>query len=106
VTDHLEELQRKCLKHERKPLSKMLLEEIKAAEAAEKAEKEKKEKVDDGDEAPAEEKEKEKETKGKDRADRDWRRTGGYLSYTKLNFTDFILKMSVGSSGLIPRLRS
>src|SRR6266436_2304559 len=40
VTDHLEELQRKCLKHVRKPLSKMLLEEVKAAEA-EKAEKEK-----------------------------------------------------------------
>ncbi|KAF7330828.1 hypothetical protein MVEN_02422000 [Mycena venus] len=34
VTDHLEELQRKCLKHERKPLSKMLLEELKAAEIA------------------------------------------------------------------------
>ncbi|KAL4082083.1 hypothetical protein V8B97DRAFT_1927313 [Scleroderma yunnanense] len=42
VTDHSEELQRKCLKHVRKPLSKSLLEEVKAAEA-EKAEKEKKE---------------------------------------------------------------
>ncbi|KAF9224365.1 hypothetical protein BS17DRAFT_702828 [Gyrodon lividus] len=41
VTDHLEELQRKCLKHVRKPLSKSLLEEVRAAEA-EKAEKEKK----------------------------------------------------------------
>ncbi|KAJ7163800.1 hypothetical protein C8R43DRAFT_988713 [Mycena crocata] len=81
VTDHLEELQRKCLKHERKPLSKMLLDELKAAEAAEKAEKEKKEKTeDDGEEPPTEEKEneKEKDTKGpgKERAnDRDWRRT-------------------------------
>ncbi|KAJ6543854.1 hypothetical protein B0H19DRAFT_1168666 [Mycena capillaripes] len=77
VTDHLEELQRKCLRHDRKPLSKMLLEELKAAEAAEKAEKEKKAKEDEGEEAPAEDKEKEKETKGpgKDRGDRDWRRT-------------------------------
>lgn len=41
TTDHLEELQRKCLKHVRKPLSKSALEEIKAAEA-EKAEKERK----------------------------------------------------------------
>lgn len=43
VTDHLEELQRKCLQHVRKPLSKSLLEEVKAAEA----EKEKKERDDD-----------------------------------------------------------
>ncbi|KAF8121332.1 hypothetical protein EV363DRAFT_1365569 [Boletus edulis] len=41
VTDHLEELQRKCLKHMRKPLSKSLLEEVKAAET-DKAEKERK----------------------------------------------------------------
>ncbi|KAF8211602.1 hypothetical protein K438DRAFT_1903521 [Mycena galopus ATCC 62051] len=82
VTDHLEELQRKCLKHERKPLSKMLLEELKAAEAAEKAasEKEKKPKEEDGDEAAGEEKEKEKEKEtnkgsGRDRGDKDWRRT-------------------------------
>lgn len=81
VTDHLEELQRKCLRHDRKPLSKMLLEELKAAEAAEKAEKEKKAKEDEGEEAPTDEKEKEKETKGpgKDRGDRDWRRTGMFL---------------------------
>ncbi|KAI6035578.1 hypothetical protein F5J12DRAFT_794440 [Pisolithus orientalis] len=38
VTDHAEELQRKCLKHVRKPLSKSTLEEVKAVEA----EKEKK----------------------------------------------------------------
>ncbi|KAJ6510279.1 hypothetical protein C8R47DRAFT_1097395 [Mycena vitilis] len=77
ITDHLEELQRKCLRHERKPLSKMLLDEIKAAEAAEKAEKENKMKEGEGGEAPAEEKEKEKETKSpvKERVDRDWRRT-------------------------------
>lgn len=85
VTDHLEELQRKCLRHERKPLSKMLLEEMKAAEAAKEAEREKEKKAtEDGQEAPVEEKEKEKETKGpgKERAnnDRDWRRTGVFVS--------------------------
>lgn len=40
-TDHLEELQRKCLKHVRKPLStKYLLDEVKAAEEREKAKEE------------------------------------------------------------------
>ncbi|KIY45137.1 hypothetical protein FISHEDRAFT_67104 [Fistulina hepatica ATCC 64428] len=39
VSDHQEELQRKCVKHERRPLSKLLLDEIRAAEEAE-AEKE------------------------------------------------------------------
>jgi hypothetical protein len=72
VTDHLEELQRKCLKHVRKPLSKMLLEEVKAAEA-EKAEKVK----DDVEDVEKEEK-KEKETPLKERAgdNRDWKRNG------------------------------
>ena len=71
VTDHLEELQRKCLKHVRKPLSKMLLEEVKAAEA-EKAEKEKE--VDDDDV----EKDEKKESPVKERAgdNRDWKRNG------------------------------
>ncbi|KAH8829755.1 hypothetical protein DL96DRAFT_1590281 [Flagelloscypha sp. PMI_526] len=34
VTDHLEELQRKCIKHQRKPLSAPMLEELKAEKAA------------------------------------------------------------------------
>jgi hypothetical protein len=63
VTDHLEELQRKCLKHVRKPMSKTLLEEVKAAEA-EKAEKEKV-------------KEDEKESLFKEKGEnRDWKRNG------------------------------
>lgn len=82
VTDHLEELQRKCLKHARKPLSKTLLEEVKAAEA-EKAEKEKKlkaEDLDDKDASADREKEKEKEVK-KDRSNetRDWKRNGALI---------------------------
>lgn len=69
VTDHLEELQRKCLKHARKPLSKMLLEEVKAAEA-EKAEKEKN--------VNEEDKVKEIETPVKEKPNetRDWKRNG------------------------------
>ncbi|KAJ7666549.1 hypothetical protein B0H17DRAFT_1089648 [Mycena rosella] len=103
VTDHLEELQRKCLKHERKPLSKMLLEEMKAAEAVEKAEKEKQLKTEDeGDEAPAEEKEKEKDTKGsgKDRAnDRDWRRTDERW----VEWLDSKMALLVNREGVDPR---
>lgn len=72
VTDHLEELQRKCLKHVRKPLSKSMLEEVKAAET-EKAEKEKREK------------EEEKETEiatTKPAESRDWRRNGMHPQYS------------------------
>lgn len=67
VTDHQEELQRKCVRHVRKPLSKMLLEEVKAAEAL-KAEKEVKTEE-------ATEEKKEKETTSKEKAEnRDWKR--------------------------------
>ena len=80
VTDHIEELQRKCVKHERKPLSKMLLEELKAAEA----EKEKKE-GEEGKEMSVdagEDKSKVKENQnGKSKHDsRDWKRNGLLLS--------------------------
>jgi hypothetical protein len=70
VTDHVEELQRKCIQHRRKPLSKMLLEEVKLAEA-EKAEKEKNANGDDKDKEPSATKEvKEKND------NRDWKRNG------------------------------
>jgi hypothetical protein len=82
VTDHLEELQRKCLKHARKPLSKMLLEELKVAEA-EKAEKERKVKDEDNvttnDDKEKISKEKERESNGKQgkhNDSRDWKRNG------------------------------
>jgi hypothetical protein len=79
VTDHLEELQRKCLKHARKPLSKSLLDEVKAE--AEKAEKENRNKDDEMEDAEPVEKEKEKDMKregqGRDRNEnRDWKRNG------------------------------
>ena len=87
VTDHVEELQRKCVKHMRKPLSKLLLQEIKAAEAqkAEQAMKAESEelKVEDMDEKSAETKEKEKEKDVKEPVakevkgeNRDWKRNG------------------------------
>lgn len=81
VTDHLEELQRKCLKHARKPLSKLLLDEVKAE--AEKAEKEKKDKDEEMEDTENAEKEKErekdvkKEGQWRDRNEnRDWKRNG------------------------------
>jgi hypothetical protein len=77
VTDHLEELQRKCLKHARKPLSKMLLEEVKAAEA-EKAEKERKVNEDDKEKDPTD---KDSPIKEKMNENRDWKRNGMFWSY-------------------------
>lgn len=73
VADHLEELQRKCLKHVRKPLSKMLLEEVKAAEA-ERAEKEKEIKEEEDDIEKDVKKESTIKDKGND--NRDWKRNG------------------------------
>lgn len=78
VTDHLEELQRKCLKHVRKPLSKLLLDEIKAAQA-EKAEKEKEAKDEPEDVDIADKKEKEVTIKEKPSENRDWKRNGRCL---------------------------
>jgi len=81
VTDHLEELQRKCLRHARKPLSKMLLDELKAAEA-EKVEKERKSKDEENDmidDDKEKNKEKERESNGKQgkyNDSRDWKRNG------------------------------
>lgn len=81
VTDHLEELQRKCLKHARKPLSKMLLEELKAVET-EKAEKERKIKDEESDmieDDKEKTKERERESNGKHgkhNDSRDWKRNG------------------------------
>jgi hypothetical protein len=70
VTDHLEELQRKCVKHVRKPMSKALLEEVRTLET-EKAEKVKQGKEDGT--------EKVKETLSKEKGEnRDWKRSGEY----------------------------
>lgn len=74
VTDHLEELQRKCVKHLRKPMSKTLLQEVKAAEAA-KAEKEQQAQG-EGDQEKTKEKDKEASTKEKLSENRDWKRNG------------------------------
>lgn len=76
VTDHLEELQRKCVKHQRKPLSKLLLDEIKAAETEkDKVEIVKKEE----DQVMTTEAETEDKSKTKDvkkTEGRDWKRNG------------------------------
>lgn len=96
VTDHVEELQRKCVKHMRKPMSKMLLQEVQAE--AQKAEKDPK--IEEGVEAP-----KEKDVSVKDRANenRDWKRNGMMLLYFRAySLTDY-LQTSAGLSGLTQR---
>jgi hypothetical protein len=70
VTDHLEELQRKCLKHVRKPMSKMLLEEVKAAEAEKEKEKH--------DDEPPREKERDALVPKEKSDHRDWKRNGEF----------------------------
>jgi len=85
VTDHLEELQRKCLKHVRKPLSKTMLEEVKAAEA-EKAEKEKEGKEDEEDIEKDEKKESPVKEKVSD--NRDWKRNGSSARVVPLNLAN------------------
>lgn len=76
TTDHAEELHRKCLKHVRKPLSKLLLEEVKAAEQA------KGEKV-PNDEAGEVNGEDKKDVKKEAPAkDRDWKRNGRLLPHS------------------------
>ena len=78
VTDHVEELQRKCLKHERKPLSKSMIEEMKAAEA----EREKKMKAEDKemvDEA-GDDKAKVKDGRAAKNDTRDWKRNGLFFA--------------------------
>ncbi|KAH7930063.1 hypothetical protein BV22DRAFT_1055685 [Leucogyrophana mollusca] len=85
VTDHLEELQRKCLQHVRKPLSKSLLEEVRAAEA----EKEK-----------SKEDEKEKETiVSKTTENRDWKRNDERW----LEWFDTKIALLINRSGVDPR---
>ena len=89
VTDHVEELQRKCVKHVRKPLSKSLLQELKAAEA-QKAEKEPKvegeeekgsETEKDKEEAKEKEKEAPRDGKGENR---DWKRNGVLSKFVEI----------------------
>ncbi|KII96062.1 hypothetical protein PLICRDRAFT_694151 [Plicaturopsis crispa FD-325 SS-3] len=88
VTDHLEELQRKCLKHVRKPMSKTLLEEVKAAEK----EKEEREKIKvDDDEAP--------QVKEKPAETRDWKRNDERW----LDWLDSKIALLINRDGVDPR---
>jgi hypothetical protein len=82
VTDHVEELQRKCVKHVRKPMSKAMIEELRAAPHAgderEARETETNGDPRDGDEEPTGEKPKvsdEKESGGRSK-DKDVSRAG------------------------------
>ncbi|KAI0723048.1 hypothetical protein C8Q76DRAFT_614816 [Earliella scabrosa] len=92
VTDHLEELQRKCIKHIRKPLSKMLLQEVQAAEAS-KVDKD----VKDEEGADAV---KEKDVSPKDKAEnRDWKRNDERW----LEWLDSKIALLIDRNGVDPR---
>jgi hypothetical protein len=81
VCDHAEELQRKCIAHERKPLSKLLIDELRAqreaADAAAAAEAEAmKVEGDDVVKAEGEEKLAVAPAKEKPAESREWKRNG------------------------------
>ncbi|KAG6862604.1 hypothetical protein C0991_011269, partial [Blastosporella zonata] len=98
VTDHLEELQRKCLKHARKPLSKAMREEMKGEAEREKERESKDDEAMEGvDGVP--EKEKEKEGK-KDR--QDWKRNDDRW----LEWLDSKLALLINRDGVDPRAYS
>ncbi|EPT02795.1 hypothetical protein FOMPIDRAFT_1022699 [Fomitopsis schrenkii] len=93
VSDHVEELQRKCVKHVRKPMSKALAEEVKAAEAAQ-AQKVEEDKIKvDGEEKP-------KETVNKDKSEnRDWKRNDERW----LEWLDAKVALLINRNGVDPR---
>ncbi|CCM03367.1 uncharacterized protein FIBRA_05497 [Fibroporia radiculosa] len=96
VTDHLEELQRKCVKHVRKPMSKALLQEVKAAEA-QKAERELKVEGALDDEKL---KEKEKDAPVKEKSEnRDWKRNDERW----LEWLDSKVALLINRAGVDPR---
>jgi hypothetical protein len=72
-TDHMEELQRRCIKHERKPLSKALREEIR--EQAERAAAKQKEGAEDAPKEP----EPEPATAEEKKESREWKRNGASM---------------------------
>ncbi|KAI9066390.1 hypothetical protein FKP32DRAFT_1673915 [Trametes sanguinea] len=88
VTDHVEELQRKCVKHLRKPMSKMLLQEVQAE--AQKAEKDPK--IEEGTDAP-------KETTTKPAENRDWKRNDERW----LEWLDSKVALLINRDGVDPR---
>ncbi|TFY69491.1 hypothetical protein EVJ58_g373 [Rhodofomes roseus] len=94
VSDHVEELQRKCVKHVRKPMSKTLLEEVKAAEAAQAQKVEEEQKVKgEGEEKP-------KDASGKEKSEnRDWKRNDERW----LEWLDSKVALLINRDGVDPR---
>ncbi|KAL4241397.1 ARS2 family protein [Abortiporus biennis] len=94
IMDHAEELQRKCVKHVRKPMSKTLLQEVKAAEV-QKAERD----IKTEDNVPKDnDKEKEKE-KEKQSENRDWKRNDERW----LDWLDSKVALLINRDGVDPR---
>ncbi|KAI0771991.1 hypothetical protein BD413DRAFT_604124 [Trametes elegans] len=92
VTDHVEELQRKCVQHLRKPMSKMLLQEVQAE--AQKAEKDVK--VEEGADAA---KEKAAPAREKPAENRDWKRNDERW----LEWLDSKIALLIDRDGVDPR---
>ncbi|KAM5534897.1 hypothetical protein V8D89_011452 [Ganoderma adspersum] len=92
ITDHVEELQRKCVKHLRKPMSKMLLQEVQAAEASKD---DKEPKVEESVEAA-----KERDVSAaKEKENRDWKRNDERW----LEWLDSKVALLIDRSGVDPR---
>ncbi|OJT13375.1 Serrate RNA effector molecule -like protein [Trametes pubescens] len=92
VTDHVEELQRKCVKHVRKPLSKMLLQEVQAE--AQKAEKDPK--AEEGTEVA---KERDVTIRERPTENRDWKRNDERW----LEWLDSKVALLINRDGVDPR---
>ncbi|KAH9927144.1 uncharacterized protein BXZ73DRAFT_90826 [Epithele typhae] len=93
VTDHVEELQRKCIKHVRKPLSKSMLQELQAAEV-QKADQDQPS-AEDGD-VP---KDKDTSVKDKGSENRDWKRADERW----IEWLDSKIALLIDPAGVDPR---
>lgn len=91
VTDHLEELQRKCVKHVRKPVSKVLQQELKVADAQKVESEQKPEGEGEKEGDKPKEKEKDQPVRDKQNENRDWKRNGMVLAFV----LSILLLMSV-----------
>jgi hypothetical protein len=106
TTDHQEELQRKCIQHLRKPLSKATYDEYKAKMAENFAKvKEESSVQEDGDLKPKEE-EPSSDDRGKDTKDedtREWKKSGAFSLFSEWGLSQEEWQRTAGLSGWIPK---
>jgi hypothetical protein len=109
-TDHMEELQRRCIRHERRPLSKALKEEIREQEEKERAKKLEEETKESG-AAEGEEALKERDGEGmgaeEKKESREWKRNGGLAWWQASRIVRLcMVQTSAGWTGWTARSRS